>query len=80
MVKRVVVIPAGPPVGQKQRRGEQRRMGLARRVASRRTKRKSDYEPERRSGLERRIRGDRRRRLERRIGLDIGAVLAEIEL
>ena len=80
MVKRLVVIPAGPPADEKQRRGEQRRMGLARRVVSRRKTNPSDYEPERRKAVERRTSGDRRRQRERRIGLDIGAVLAEFEL
>jgi hypothetical protein len=55
-------------------------MGLARRLGTRRAQTRKAHEPERRNGTDRRSVADRRRRLERRIGLDIGAVLAEFEL
>jgi hypothetical protein len=55
-------------------------MGLARRIENRRRTGRHPHEPDRRSGAERRALSDRRRRLERRIGLDIGAVLSEFEI
>ena len=79
MVKRVVLIPTGPTKGTTERRGRQRRMGIGRRAASRRTE-KTPLESERRKTPDRRGFADRRKRLERRIGLDIGSVLAEFEL
>lgn len=84
MVKRVVLILAGPPKGETERRENQRRMGLGRRLSDRRHDRhalvSSASESERRARRDRRGVADRRRRLERRIGLNIGSVLAEIEL
>jgi len=54
-------------------------MGIGRRAASRRTETASSLE-ERRKKPDRRGVADRRKLLERRIGLDIGSVLAEFEL
>jgi hypothetical protein len=79
MVKRVVLIPPGPAEGTKERRARQRRMGIGRRAAPRRADSGIPLE-ERRKTPERRGVADRRKLLERRIGLDIGSVLAEFEL
>ena len=80
MVKRVVLIPTGPAAGTTERRGRQRRMGIGRRAAPRRGDRGALLESERRKTPDRRGFADRRKHLERRIGLDIGSVLAEFEL
>lgn len=80
MVKRVVVIPAGPPKGDAEKREHQRRMGLGRRIADRRHDRHAaSAESDRRARRDRRGVADRRKQVERRIGLNIGSVLAEIE-
>jgi hypothetical protein len=80
MMKRVVLIPPGPAQGTKEQRGRQRRMGIGRRATSRRTDSAIPLELERRKTPDRRGVADRRKHLERRIGLDIGSVLAEFEL
>jgi hypothetical protein len=79
MMKRVVLIPPGPAEGAKEKRARQRRMGIGRRAASRRAE-KIPLESERRKTPDRRGVADRRKQLERRIGIDIGSVLAEFEL
>jgi hypothetical protein len=55
-------------------------MGIGRRATSRRTDSGTPLELERRKTPDRRGVADRRKHLERRIGLDIGSVLAEFEL
>jgi hypothetical protein len=54
-------------------------MGIGRRAAPRR-KGAEPPSDDRRKAADRRGFADRRKRLERRIGLDIGSVLAEFEL